>query len=115
MESGNNSFKNLYSSTNEVQIIVAPSTSNTEEVASTSPSSTTPRTARDKFFKDVQYDKEKKRWSAECLLCETPKRVFDALGVTSNFNRHARDYHTQAFFSVFFTSCETVESYFPLK
>ncbi|CAF2100505.1 unnamed protein product [Rotaria magnacalcarata] len=97
MESGNNSFKNLYSSTNEVQIIVAPSTSNTEEVASTSPSSTTPRTARDKFFKDVQYDKEKKRWSAECLLCETPKRVFDALGVTSNFNRHARDYHTQAF------------------
>ncbi|CAF1054372.1 unnamed protein product [Rotaria sordida] len=60
-------------------------------------SSNIPRTARDKFFKDIQYQKEKKRWSAECLLCEKPKRVFDNIGVTSNFTRHVREHHKEAF------------------
>ena len=40
---------------------------------------------------------QKKRWSAECLLCEKSKRIFDKLGVTSNFTQHARECHKQAF------------------
>jgi hypothetical protein len=64
---------------------------------SSSVPSNIPKTARDKFFKDIQYEKEKKKWSAECLLCEKSKRVFDRIGVTSNFTRHAREHHKQAF------------------
>lgn len=60
-------------------------------------SSSIPRTARDKFFKDIQYQKEKNKWSAECLLCEKPKTFFDNIGVTSNFTRHAREHHKEAF------------------
>ena len=55
------------------------------------------KTALDKFFKDLQHESEKKRWSAECLLSETSKRIFGKLGVTSNFTRHARECHKQAF------------------
>ncbi|CAF4885441.1 unnamed protein product, partial [Rotaria sp. Silwood2] len=56
-------------------------------------SSSVPKTARDKFFENLQHEKDKNRWSAKCLLCEKPKRVIDKLGVTSNFTRHAREYH----------------------
>ena len=56
-----------------------------------------PKTARDKFFKDLQSETEKKRWSAECLLCQKSKRVFDKLGVTSNFTRHVRECHKKEF------------------
>ena len=68
-----------------------------QESNSPSPSSSIPRTARDKFFKDIQYQKEKKKWSAECLLCDKSKRVSDKIGVTSNFARHVREHHKQAF------------------
>jgi len=68
-----------------------------QENSPSSSSSSIPKTARDKFFKDIQYQKEKKKWSAECVLCEKPKRVFDNIGVTSNFNRHAREHHKEAF------------------
>ncbi|CAF3595701.1 unnamed protein product [Rotaria sp. Silwood1] len=54
-----------------------------------------PKTARDKFFEDLQHEKDKNRWSAKCLLCEKPKRVIDKLEVTSNFTRYAREYHKE--------------------
>ena len=54
-----------------------------QESKSSSSSSSIPRTARDKFFKDIQYQKEKKKWSAECLLCDKSKRVSDKIVVTS--------------------------------
>ena len=44
-----------------------------QESNSPSSSYSIPRTARDKFFKDIQYQKEKKKWSAECLLCNKSK------------------------------------------
>ena len=68
-----------------------------QESNSPSSSSSIPRTARDKFFKDIQYQKEKKKWSAECLLCDKSKRVSDKIDVTSNFARHVREHHKQAF------------------
>ena len=58
---------------------------------------TVPKTARDKFFEDLQHEKDKNRWSAKCLLCEKSKRIIDTLGVTSNFTRHAREYHKEEY------------------
>ncbi|CAF1557538.1 unnamed protein product, partial [Adineta ricciae] len=55
------------------------------------------KTARDQFFEDLQHEKDKNRWSAKCLLCKKVKRVFDKIGVTSNFTRHAREYHKEQY------------------
>ncbi|CAF3417709.1 unnamed protein product [Rotaria sp. Silwood2] len=64
---------------------------------SSSSSSSIPRIAPDRFFKDIQYQNEKNKWSAECFLGEKSKRVFDKIDVTSNFTRHVREHHKQAF------------------
>ena len=97
MNQENNSFDNLSSSHDGIEARAEGSIATTITSTSPSSSSTVPRTARDKFFKDLQQDLIKKRWSAECLLCKTSKRVFDKLGVTSNFTRHVRECHKQAF------------------
>lgn len=64
---------------------------------SLSSSSFVPKTARDQFFEDLQHEKDKNRWSAKCKLCKKPKRVIDKFGVTSNFNRHARENHREPY------------------
>jgi hypothetical protein len=78
----------------ETEILISPTTTTS---ASSSSNLTVPKTARNKFFKDLQCETEKKRWSAECVLCTKSKRIFDKLGVTSNFTRHARECHKPAF------------------
>lgn len=72
-------------------------TASTITVETLSSSAFVPKTARDKFFEDLQHDTDKKRWSAKCKLCEKPKRVIDKVGVTSNFTRHVRENHRQQF------------------
>ncbi|CAF3849642.1 unnamed protein product [Rotaria magnacalcarata] len=82
MNQENNSFENLHPSQDDVQIQIEAEVSiSAGTITSTTSSSilTTPKTARDKFFKDLQYETEKKD------------------GVTSNFTRHARECHKQAF------------------
>lgn len=98
MDRENISSDDSYSSHDEIQtlaeVTAIPVPSSCD---SSSTTSTVAKTARDKFFTNFQNDMEKKRCSAECLLCETPKRIVDKLGVTSNFTRHARESHKQAF------------------
>jgi hypothetical protein len=98
MDRQNNSFDNSEPSQDDIQVDTGDSNCATE-ISSMSASSNlmVPKTARDKFFKDLQHDNAKKRWSAECLLCTRSKRVFDKLVVTSNFTRHARECHKEAF------------------
>ncbi|CAF3105902.1 unnamed protein product [Rotaria sp. Silwood2] len=73
----------------EIQLIITTA----DGSESSSSSSVIHKTARDQFFEDIQHEKDKNRWSAKCLLCKKSKRIIDKLGVTSNFTRHARQYH----------------------
>ena len=70
MNQENNSFDNLYSSKDNVQIETEGSIS-ARTITSTSLSAnlTVPKTSCDKFSKDLQYETERKRWSVEFLLC----------------------------------------------
>ena len=98
MNQENNSFDHSSSSQDDIEVQEEGSITSTAITSTSSSSSlTVPRTALDKFFKDLQHDSVKKRWSAECLLCKKSKRIFDKLGVTSNFTRHVRESHKQAF------------------
>lgn len=100
MNKEDDSVDNLHSTQDDVQIetdiSISAGTINSTSAAS---NLTVPKATRDKFFKDLQYEieTEKKRWSAECLLCTKSKRIFDKLGVTSNFTRHVRECHKEAF------------------
>lgn len=100
MNQENSSFANLHLSDDEVQIEAEVPSSAATNNSTSLPTSTrlvVPKTARDKFFKDLQYETEKGRYSGECLLCTKSKRIFEKLGVTSNFTRHARECHKEAF------------------
>jgi len=75
------------------EIQSASSTTDSSKTQNLLPNSIVYKTARDQFFKDLQHEKDKDRWSAKCKLCEGTKRVVDKLGVTSNFTRHVKQYH----------------------
>lgn len=49
------------------------------------------KTVRDHFFVDIKTIDEKNSWEATCNLCKTTVR--GTKGVTSNFNRHVKEFH----------------------
>jgi hypothetical protein len=51
------------------------------------------KTVRDEFFRNVI--KNEKNWSATCLICD--EIILDNIGVTSNVNRHMKNYHQTAY------------------
>ncbi|UJR17868.1 hypothetical protein I4U23_004767 [Adineta vaga] len=92
-----NSTVDTPSSNDEIEIEVVPTFSSATVSQSLASNSTVFKTARDQFFDDLQTEVDKDRWSAKCLLCKKSKRVIDKQGVTSNFTRHARQYHKEEY------------------
>ena len=71
MNRENNSFENLHSSQDDVHIKTEGSTiGGTITTSSSSANLIVPKAVLDKLFKDLQFDKEKKRWLAD-FLCYT--------------------------------------------
>ena len=53
------------------------------------------KTVRDHFFKNIELLKEKNSWEATCIICNSTIR--GTKGVTSNFNRHIKDFHASQY------------------
>lgn len=49
------------------------------------------KTARDEFFINIKTMDEKNSWEATCKICKTTIR--GTKGVTSNYNRHIKEFH----------------------
>ncbi|CAF4615388.1 unnamed protein product [Rotaria socialis] len=49
------------------------------------------KTARDQFYTDIKMTNETKSWEATCKICKS--KIRGTKGVTSNYNRHAKDFH----------------------
>jgi len=88
----NSSFANLHLSDDEIEIEAeVPSSAATNNFTSLSTSTrlVVPKTARDKFFKDLQYETEKGRYSGECLFCTKSKRIFERLVIVMIFRQYS--------------------------
>jgi hypothetical protein len=48
-------------------------------------------TVYDRFYIDIRTIQDKNKWEAACIICN--RTVHGTLGVTSNYNRHIKDYH----------------------
>ncbi|CAF3285043.1 unnamed protein product [Rotaria sp. Silwood2] len=69
--------------------IVVSGTASSTDVSSATKS--VEKTARDQFYTDIKMMDEKKSWQATCKICKGTIR--GTKGVTSNYNRHIKDFH----------------------
>lgn len=77
-------------SASSITVSVTPNSPNTTEVTDF-----VGKTIRDHFFTDIKLSKEKNSWEATCTICKSTIR--GSKGVTSNFNRHIKDFHTNQY------------------
>ncbi|CAF3421519.1 unnamed protein product [Rotaria socialis] len=69
-------------------IVVSDTASSTDESPATK---SLEKTARDQFYTDIKMTNETKSWEATCKICKS--KIRGTKGVTSNYNRHAKDFH----------------------
>ncbi|CAF3795372.1 unnamed protein product [Rotaria sp. Silwood1] len=69
-------------------IVVSDAASSTDVSSATK---SVEKTAHDQFCPDIKMMNEKKSWEATCKICKGTIR--GTKGVTSNYNRHIKDFH----------------------
>jgi hypothetical protein len=82
----------MSSDTNETSLQSSIIVSDTESSIDTSfATKSVEKTARDQFYTDIKMMEEKKSWEAKCKICKG--KIRGTKGVTSNYNRHIKDFH----------------------
>lgn len=74
-----------------LQSPIAVASDNESPTDASSISKSIEKTARDQFYTNIKMIDEKHSWQATCKLCKNTIR--GTKGVTSNYNRHVKDFH----------------------
>ena len=73
-------------------VVASDSESSTDVSSAKKPAE---KTARDQFYVNIKTIDEKNSWEATCTLCKGTIR--GTKGVTSNYNRHVKDFHSNEY------------------